>query len=607
MPLFRHAIRESGGPARRRPRRRARCLLLALGGLVLAGAAWIAVTGILARDELLAAQHQLAELRDPAAAGMSSADLPEPDKPTFQLEAAATHAERAHHFTTGPAWYLAAHIPVLGDPLRTVRGAAWAADRVTTEVLPPLVSLASDLGDDARGGGHINLAALRGATPDLDRAARTAADTRTHSARLPHHTWLPGADRARTELAGRLDRLVPATADAVTAARMFPAMLGEQAQRRYLVVFQNSAEARGTGGLPGAFAVLTASRGRLAFEDFGNDTEMAHARAEVDLGSEYAASYGNNEPTSTWVNGNLSPHFPYAARIWSDAWQRHSGRRVDGVIALDPSAMAGLLAAAGPARLPNGTVISAANVVDVTEHSSYSDFPDTARRKSFFLSVAKATAGRLISASADRSRLPRLLSALHKELGAGRVIAWSAHRPEQRELQRRDFAGILPDGPAPFAGLVVNNAAGSKLDYYLDRTLEWTPRSCGLKGREVTVKVTLTNRAPAAGLPSYVTFRADEPAHPTRPGDNRLLVSYFATSGAVLTGATLDGSTALVSSATERGHPVFTLDVELPAGAARTITLRLAEPPATRAPVVLDQPLVRPLRSVVRPAPRCHA
>jgi len=591
--------------ARRGVRRRTRTLLWGAVGLVLAGAAWIVVTGVLARNELLAVQRSLAPLQNLRAASVSAGGAQGLGSLAPEARSAATHAARAHRYTTGPAWYLAAQVPVLGDPVRTVRGAAWATHRVTADVLPPLVHLATGLTAEARAAGSpIDLAALHRAAPSLQRAAHVSADTRTLSAALPRNTWLPAADRARTRLNGQLDRLVPATAEAAVAARVLPAMMGAEGERRYLVIFQNTAEARGTGGLPGAFAVLTANQGRLNFADFGNDTVMAGSRATVDFGKEYDAEYAHNAPTTTWVNANLSPHFPYAAQIWADAWSRHSGKKTDGVIALDPGAMAGLLAVTGPARLADGTTVSAGNVVDLTERASYAAFANTMERKGFFLDVAGATAAKLIPAAGGR-RLPALLSALHTELNEGRVTLWSAHPSEQRELQQHHFAGDLPDGPAPFAGLVVNNAAGSKLDYYLDRRLDWEPGQCGRYGRDITVTATLTNRAPTSGLPQYVTQRADNPPYATRPGDNRLLVSYFASEGAVLTRATLDGRTALLNSGMEHGHPVFALDMELPAQSARTLKLYLVEPPATRAPVVLRQPLVRPLQATVRPYPRC--
>jgi hypothetical protein len=422
---------------------------------------------------------------------------------------------------------------------------------------------------------------------------------------LPRDTWLPAVDRARAQLARKLDRIVPATGDVAAATRVLPSMLGERSPRRYVVVFENTAEARGTGGLPGAFAVLGAHRGRLAFEYFGNDTEMADAVAAVDLGDEYAASHGHNAPTTTWVNSNLSPHFPYAARIWTAAWEDHTGQKVDGAFALDPSALAGLLAASGPARLPDGTAVTAANVVDLTERSSYAAYPDTRERKAFFLNVAGAVAGRLLDVANDPSRRPALFAALSGQLRSGRVKMWSAHASEQRELRRRPFGGTLPDTADPLAGLVVNNAAGTKLDYYLDRRLEWAPGRCVAAGREVTVTVDLTNRAPTSGLPLYVTQRVDAPSYRTRPGDNRLLVSYYATKGARLAKAALDGRPVMVNQAAERGHPVYTLDLELPAGSTRSLELRLLESPSSVPPSLLRQPMVRPLRATVRPYPAC--
>lgn len=592
-------------------RRRTRLLVCALAGVPLAGVGWVVMTGLLARDELLASQRALDSLRRQTAAS-PSAEAPAGDAVPMRqrtdaaVRAAAAHAARAHRLTTGPAWYSASYVPVVGGPVRTVRGAAEAADRLTRDVLSPLAESVTELtSGTATDGGHLSLSALRRAAPALDGASRSASAVRDEVDELPRETWLPAVDRARAQLAEQLDRLVPATVDAAAAARVMPSMLGEQGSRRYVVVFENTAEARGTGGLPGAFAVLTADRGRLAFERFGNDTEMAGAVAAVDLGEEYDALHGHNAPTTTWVNSNLSPHFPYAARIWTAAWQDHTGQKVDGAFALDPGVLSGLLTASGPARLPDGTAVTAANVVDLTERSSYVDYPDTRKRKEFFLDVARAVADRLLGAADDPRRRPALFAALSGQLREGRVKVWSAHPSEQRELRRRPFGGALPDTSDPFAGLVVNNAAGNKLDYYLDRRLEWAPGRCVAGGREVTVTVSLTNRAPRSGLPTYVNQRLDSPPYRTRPGDNRLLVSYYASKGAKLATAALDGRPVLVNQAVERGRPVHTLDLELPTGVTRTLVLRLVESASDRPVSVLRQPLVRPLRVTVRPNPPC--
>ncbi|MFF3455385.1 DUF4012 domain-containing protein [Streptomyces sp. NPDC002730] len=596
----------------RRNHRRIRPVMWVAAGFLLAGSGWVLVTGLYARSELLAARLDLETLRNtvtasPSPVSTASGATGRRARAEAAGRSAAAHAARAHRLTSGPAWSLAAHLPGLGGPLATVRGTAKAVDRLAGEVLPAVVSAAGNITNGAgAGGGHLNLAELRSAAPALEQASRQVAATRTEARRLPRHTWLPAVDRIRDQLVSRLDRMAPAVENAATGARLLPLMLGADGPRRYFVVFQNPAEARGTGGMPGAYATLTADKGMLALTQFGHDSAMMSARPKVDLGAEFATMYGHNDAMNTWPNSNMSPHFPYAARIWSAGWLDKSGERVDGVLALDPGALARLLAASGQARTTDGTVVSADNVVDISERTNYMTYPDPLKRKAFLLDVARAAAGRLMTAAEDPQLRPALLLGLYEVLRNGQMTAWSAHPDEQRELESRPVGGSLPRSPEPYAGLVVNNAAGTKLDYYLDRTLDWYPGHCTTTGREVTVKAVLTNHAPPSGLPAYVTARLDKPTYATHAGDNRLLVSYYATAGASLIKATVDGRTAFTSPGVERGHPVYRFDVEVPAGGSRTVTLHLLEPPADRAPTVFHQRLTRPLRATVHPSSGCY-
>lgn len=596
----------------RRNHRRTRPLMWATAATLLAGSCWVVVTGLYARSELLAAQGDLETLRNAATAPPSSVSTTgdatgRRARAEAVARSAAAHADRAHRLTTGPAWSVAASLPVLGGPLETVRGTAKVVDRLTGEVLPAVVRTAGNLTDAAGAdGGHLDLSELRRAAPALERASREVAATRAEARKLPSRTWLPAVDRVRDQLVIRLDRMAPAVENAATGARLLPAMLGAEGPRRYFVVFQNPAESRGTGGMPGAHATLTADRGKFALTQFGHDTEMLDPRPKVDLGAEFAAMYAHYDAVDTWPNSNMSPHFPYAARIWSATWLDKSRERVDGVLSLDPGALARLLAASGPTRTTAGTVVAADNVVDLSERTNYMTYPDPHKRKAFLLDVARAAAGQLLTAADDPQRRPALLLGLYEVLSNGQMKVWSAHGDEQRELESRPVGGSLPQSPEPYAGLVVNNAAGTKLDYYLDRTLDWYTGRCTAIGREVTVKAVLANRAPSSGLPTYVTDRLDKPPYATHRGDNRLLVSYYATAGAKLTKVTVDGHTALMTPGVERGHPVYTLDVELPAGSSRTVMLHLLEPRSDRAPTVLNQQLPRPLQATVHPPSECH-
>ena len=62
-------------------------------------------------------------------------------------------------------------------------------------------------------------------------------------------------------------------------------MLGEEGERTYLVAFQNNAEVRATGGMPGSMVELTARDGRLKMgrsftpSDLADGTRVLPARA----------------------------------------------------------------------------------------------------------------------------------------------------------------------------------------------------------------------------------------------------------------------------------------------------------------------------------------
>jgi hypothetical protein len=100
-----------------------------------------------------------------------------------------------------------------------------------------------------------------------------------------------------------------------------------------------------------------------------------------------------------------------------------------------------------------------------------------------------------------------------------------------------------------------------------------------------------------------VTIRGDTRSYQIKPGDNRLAVSYLATQGATMQNVTVAGRPGTGRIGTQLGHPVYTVDVELPRGTSRTVVLYLSEPAGNGAPIVLRQPLVRPLNVTLKDSP----
>jgi hypothetical protein len=230
-------------------------------------------------------------------------------------------------------------------------------------------------------------------------------------------------------------------------------------------------------------------------------------------------------------------------------------------------------------------------VTRLTEQDAYARFPDPKERKAFLVRMAQAVGNAL----QHRQVAPAsILHTLITMVDTGRLRLWSAHPSEQVLLADTALGGTLPAVPGPFAGLVINNAAGTKLDYYLDRTVDYTLGACHGGRRPSTVRIALDNGAPPTGLPPYVTLRSDARAADRQPGSNRLWVSLYAGLGARLTSATLDGGPTRVSPGLEQSHPVFSAVLEIAPGQRRVLELHLDESTVASTPAVPVQPLVRP-------------
>ncbi|MEV7006425.1 DUF4012 domain-containing protein [Streptosporangium sp. NPDC051022] len=585
-------------PTRNRRRVLAAGLLVPVSVFALAGG-WSVHLGLSVRDRLEETRTALLRLRALADAGDLGALA-------GALADARRPAAEARRLTGGLDWTMLAHAPLVGAGATTVRGLAETAAELTDVLAGVQTAGAALTAARTRSLGDIRrtLADLAAAAPVLDAATVRLTRAGSRLADTPARTGLEPLDRARETALRETDRLRERLGDAAVAAALLPPMLGHDGPRRYFLAFQTNAEARGTGGLVGAFGVLEADHGRIGVHGLAANTGLAESATPVtDYGPDYRARYGPSATRLLSVS-NLSPHFPYAAGTWAELWERQNRGRLDGAVATDPVGLSYLLELIGPVTLPGGETLTAQNVVDLTERAAYARYPDPGERKRFLVGVAGAVADALPESSAGPTRL---LSVLSRMVGERRIQIWSRRPAEQRLLSATPLAGVLPRRPGPFAGLVVNNSAGGKLDYYLDRSLDYELGPCQAGLRPARVRVRLANDVPGGELPSYVTDRLDSPGREHVTGSNLLWVSLYAGVGAKLDAARLDGRRVRVISEVERSHPVYSVLLELDPRKSRTLELDLTEP-ATSAdavqPLTPVQPLVRPQRTTVTQDPR---
>jgi hypothetical protein len=115
---------------------------------------------------------------------------------------------------------------------------------------------------------------------------------------------------------------------------------------------------------------------------------------------------------------------------------------------------------------------------------------------------------------------------------------------------------------------VIQNIDASKLDYYLDRSVEIESKSCE-KEKDTQVRIRVTNTLKTGvGLSPYVLTRADKgkPASLVT-GAHRFKVFIYGPTDAKLISVSRENRTAdLGGASVERKRPIYVADVDLAPG-----------------------------------------
>ena len=420
--------------------------------------------------------------------------------------------------------------------------------------------------------------------------------------------WLVAPVRERLdEVSDELDVEGRRVANLAAATRQLPELFGAEGERRYFVAFITPSEARALGGHMANYAELTIADGRMSLSRFGRAADLIEANADrstrvlsgpdayLDRYGVFGAG-GDGVPTVPlwWLSVTISPDFPSVAEVIAEMYENGTGREVDGVLAIDPTGLAGLLRVTGPVDVPSlGRQLTADNVVDFLQREQYLLFGagENEERADLLGEVARTTFDSFVS-SGDADPVD-LVKNLAPAVSAGHFLAWSDDFGEQQLFTAIGASGSfarqgLRDGLA-----VTNlNVSANKIDAFLTRTVSYHAVMDEATG-EVTgrVDVTLTNGAPADGLPAYVIGNSVG----LPPGYNQTFLTLY-TAGDV-TGATVDGAAAEPALGSELGWTYAEQMLVLPPGSSTTASYTVVgavDPDAPYELLVRAQPMAVP-------------
>jgi nucleoside-diphosphate-sugar epimerase len=330
-----------------------------------------------------------------------------------------------------------------------------------------------------------------------------------------------------------LDHKLPNSSEDVKALRqsltdfrkvmlLAPKLLAAEGKRTYLILLQNNAELRPTGGFIGSYALVTLEKGKLL--DFSVEdvyTADGQLKGHVEPPAEIKEHLGE----AGWYlrDANWDPDFPTAARKIEWFFTKETGRKVDGTIAINLYVIQEILEALGPINLPDyEETIAADNLFKTAEYySEINFFPGSTQKKDFLASLSKNMF--FESEKLKAFKLVKLASALYTSLERGQLLVSLHDSKAQQVFNDFGWDGSLKDVKCEkeldscsnaFIAIREANLGVNKANYFLNRQISV---SQNIKPDSIETTLTLnyqnqspTNKWPGGDYKNYLRIYLDE-------------------------------------------------------------------------------------------------
>lgn len=490
------------------------------------------------------------------------------------LKGLQADTDKARRNTEGPAWAIASVIPGIRDEVFAVRTASTSIDTIADTAMPPAVSVAADLNAKSFSpkGGRIDVAALQKVAPAIGKTSQVLTAERAKIDHIHPSDLLWPLGGPMRDLQTKIDDAERSAHGAAVATELAPQLLGSQGKRRFLLIFQNNAEIRSTGGLTGAFVILTANNGRFTIDKPGSNRDLLGGidKPVLPLTFDETLVY----PSDMGIDirdTNFTPDFPRTAALDRAIVKKKLGLDVDGVLSMDPVGLSYLLRGTGPVTLADGSTLTPDNAVRSLINEVYFKIRDPLEQDAYFASATQKIFEKVASGAGDPTET---LKALAQGVNERRLMFWSATPDEQSRLAGSAIASELPgDEKAPQFGVYLNDATLSKMQYYLDFTTSVKSTQCARNGTQTLVATTvLKSKAPkdAGSLPAYVT--GDSGKVPS--GSQELIVRFYGTAGGAFTSVTMDGRDQQIYGLQHQDRPVTYVLATVKPGQTVTLVAR---------------------------------
>lgn len=448
-------------PAARRRWRLARTVVVAL---LLVGAALAIVYSISLVRHAKQAQSALEAFKTSLQGNDSAAAA------RHLKDADAALAVARHRYDSFPLQVLR-RVPLLGWPVSDAGKLVGAANKVASAGGDAL-----RIYDEVRGTNSklfhndtVSLREVAALTPAADHMV-AEMDRATRQLRSIHGAfWEPGVGSARASALHRVTQLATVGHTAQTMLRLTPGLVGADGPRTYLVAVLNPAELQGAGGSALNMLCVRFTNGHMRILQSGSTFDLTDANTPTHF---------TPAPDDPWLAGvhsaalgavDASPDFRTSGDELMRGYTAQFGVHLDGVVALDPLALQGLMKQIHPFTTPGYGQVTANNIVPTVLVDSYTKFPNFRQRHVYNNQLMTTLLHRILGGG----HMVGKGTALRDAAASGHLQILMNDGDVQRQVSSAGLLRTLPTaGKGDVVGVYTLNANASKVDYWQRRIID---------------------------------------------------------------------------------------------------------------------------------------
>ncbi len=258
--------------------------------------------------------------------------------------------------------------------------------------------------------------------------------------------------------------------------KQLPDILGSEKEKNYLILFQNTAERRATGGFFTFYAVFNINKGKISIKDSSDIYDIDSNIASHPVAHEKILAYHKDVPRFNIRDSNLSPDFVESVKLFESLYSK-AGNRVDydGIITMDSKVLVDMLKIFGDTQV-NGINFSA----EIDERCDcpqviYTLFDIVDRPVNYVKVDRKRILGNLMLelfykaiGFSPSKYWGQLAQTMFTNLDEKHILLYFTDKASQEAVTKLNYAGRIRDYDGDFIHINSVNFAGAKSNRFID-------------------------------------------------------------------------------------------------------------------------------------------